>query len=93
MKHLAIAAGDVTAVMRDYAANPQLNWIGGPLDGIYVVADNIKSTWEKFGKVAGPLKVSVDKLEESANKGCHRIGQRAVPGQAADQGALCLNLP
>jgi hypothetical protein len=63
----AIAAGDVSVVMRGYGANPQLNWVGGPLDGTYVGADKIRTTWEKFGKAVGPLKVSVANLEESAN--------------------------
>jgi hypothetical protein len=63
----AIASGDLSVVMRGYAANPQLNWIGGPLDGTYVGADSIRTTWEKFGKATGPLKVSVTNLDEAAN--------------------------
>ena len=63
----AIAAGDLSVVMRGYAANPQLTWVGGPLDGTYVGADGIRTTWEKFGKAVGPLKVSIANLEESAN--------------------------
>lgn len=63
----AIGAGDLTAVMSGYAANPQFNWVGGPLDGTYTSADAIRGVWEKFTNSAGPLKVSVDKLEESAN--------------------------
>ncbi len=63
----AIAAGDLGVVMRGYAANPQLNWVGGPLDGTYVGADNIRGAWQKFGKAVGPLKVTVANLEESVN--------------------------
>jgi hypothetical protein len=62
----AIAAGDLSVVMHGYAANPQLTWIGGPLDGTYTT-ENIRATWEKFGKAVGPLKVSVANLEEAAN--------------------------
>jgi hypothetical protein len=63
----AIAAGDLAVVMRGYAASPQLTWVGGPLDGTYNGADGIRTTWEKFGKAVGPLKVSFANLEESAN--------------------------
>ena len=63
----AVGAGDVAVVMRGYADNAQFNWVGGPLDGTYASADAIRGVWEKFTKSAGPLKVSIDKLEESAN--------------------------
>ena len=63
----AIGSGDLAAVMSGYAANAQFNWVGGPLDGTYGSPDAIRGVWEKFTKSAGPLKVSVDKLEESAN--------------------------
>ncbi len=63
----AIGSGDLSIVMRGYADNAQFNWVGGPLDGTYTSADAIRGVWEKFTKSQGPLKVSVDKLEESAN--------------------------
>ena len=63
----AIGSGDVSVVMRGYADNAQFNWVGGPLDGTYTTADTIRSTWEKLMKSQGAMKVSVDKLEESAN--------------------------
>ena len=63
----AIGSGDVAGVMRGYADNAQFNWVGGPLDGTYASPAAIQGVWEKFTKSAGPLKVSVDKLEESAN--------------------------
>ncbi|MES2688673.1 MAG: nuclear transport factor 2 family protein, partial [Pseudomonadota bacterium] len=63
----AIGSGDLAVVMRGYADNAQFNWVGGPLDGTYSNADAIRGVWEKFTKSQGPLKVSVDKLEESAN--------------------------
>lgn len=63
----AIGSGDLAVVMRAYADNAQFNWVGGPLDGTYANADAIRGVWEKFTKSQGPLKVSVDKLEESAN--------------------------
>lgn len=63
----AISSGDLAVVMRGYADQAQFNWVGGPLDGTYMSADAIRGVWEKFTKSQGPLKVSVDKLEESAN--------------------------
>jgi hypothetical protein len=63
----AIGNGDLGVVMRAYADTAQLNWVGGPLDGTYASADAIRGTWEKFTKSQGPLKVSISKLEESAN--------------------------
>ena len=63
----AIASGDLSIVMRGYADKAQLNWVGGPLDGTYTSPDAIRGAWEKFTSSQGPMKVSVDKLEESAN--------------------------
>lgn len=63
----AIASGDLAVVMRGYAAQPRLNWVGGPLDGTYVGTDSIRAAWEKFAEAAGPLKVSVAKLDEAVN--------------------------
>lgn len=63
----AIGSGDMSILMGGYADNAQFNWVGGPLDGTYTGADNIRGVWEKFTKSQGAMKVSVDKLEESAN--------------------------
>ena len=63
----AIGSGDLAVVMRGYSDQAQFNWIGGPLDGTYTSADSIRGVWEKFTKSQGQMKVSVDKLEESAN--------------------------
>ncbi|GAB3757738.1 hypothetical protein GCM10028796_02330 [Ramlibacter monticola] len=63
----AIASGDVQILMRGYAENAQFNWIGGPLDGTYTTPEAIRGVWTKFTGAQGPLKVSVDRLEESAN--------------------------
>ena len=63
----AIGSGDLTVLMRGYGDQVQFNWVGGPLDGTYSTPDVIRGVWEKFTKSQGTLKVSVDKLEESAN--------------------------
>lgn len=64
----AIASGELGPLMRGYADNAQLNWVGGPLDGTYSGSGSIGALWEKFAKAQGPLKLSVDKLEESVNQ-------------------------
>lgn len=63
----AIASGDLQVLMHGYAEKAQFNWIGGPLDGTYTSPDAISAVWSKFTGSQGPLKVRVDKLEESAN--------------------------
>ena len=63
----AIASGDLQIVMRAYADQAQLNWVGGPLDGTYATNDAIRVTWGKFTKAAGPLKLTIGAVEESAN--------------------------
>ena len=63
----AIASGDVQSTMAAYADNARLEWIGGPLDGTYATQDAIRGVWTKFTGAQGPLKLSVDRLEESAN--------------------------
>lgn len=63
----AIGSGDIAVVMRAYADNAQFNWVGGPLDGTYTSSDAIRGTWEKLMKSQGTMKVSISKLEQSAN--------------------------
>jgi len=63
----AIASSDLQIVMRGYADNARLEWIGGPLDGSYSTPDAIRGVWARFTGSQGPLKLGVDKLEESAN--------------------------
>ena len=79
----AIASGDLALLMRGYADNAQLTWVGGPLDGTYAGTDSIRGIWEKFAKAAGPLKLTVDKLEESTNpKGATVIANVQFDGKA-----------
>lgn len=62
----AIGAGEVDAIMTQYAPDATFQWIGGPLNGAYAGADKIKELWTKFAKNA-PLDVSLAKVEESVN--------------------------
>ena len=63
----AIGAGNIDQLASAYTADSRLYWIGGPLDGVYTGADGIGAVWQKFSKAQGPLKVTVDKLEEAGN--------------------------
>ena len=62
----AIGAGQVDAIMDQYASDATLQWVGGPLNGGYAGAEKIKEVWAKFSK-NGPFDVSLAKIEESAN--------------------------
>jgi ketosteroid isomerase-like protein len=44
----AVAASDVEALMRDYAGDAYLEWVGGPLDGRYRGKAEIRAVWQKF---------------------------------------------
>lgn len=44
----AVAAGDIDTLMRDYAEDAYMDWIGGPLDGRYRGKAAIRTVWEKF---------------------------------------------
>ncbi len=63
----AIGSGDLNQLMAAYAADAQLNWVGGPLDGRYQGADSIGQLWQRFAKAQGPLQVSQAGLQEAAN--------------------------
>ena len=63
----AIASGDLQVVMRAYADNAQLQWVGGPLDGSYTSPEALRGVWTKFTGSQGPLKLSVASIEEAAN--------------------------
>ena len=79
----AIGAGDTSIIMRGYGDNPQLTWVGGPLDGMYAGDDAIRITWEKVGKAVGPARVTVLAIEESANpKGATIVAKVQFDGKA-----------
>jgi len=63
----AIASGDLSVLMRSYNDAAQLQWLGGPLDGSYSGTAAIRGVWERFEKAQGPLKATVESVEESAN--------------------------
>lgn len=67
MHFKAIAGGNVEQIMQGYGDNAILQWVGGPLDGVYAGHDKIRELWSKFAKANAPLEVAAGKVEESAN--------------------------
>jgi hypothetical protein len=65
----AVAAGDHDNVMRDYADDAYLDWVGGPLDGRYRGKDAIAEVWKKFLANNGgrPRPAKFGKLEAYGN--------------------------
>lgn len=63
----AVAAGDVSKVMANYADNAVFQWVGGPLDGVYSGRESIQGVWSKFAKGNAPLTAKIEQLSESSN--------------------------
>jgi ketosteroid isomerase-like protein len=65
----AVAAGDLDALMRDYADDAYLDWVGGPLDGRYHGKAAIKAVWQKFiaANAGKPRPAKFSKLDAYAN--------------------------
>lgn len=65
----AIAAGDLEALMRDYAEDAYMDWVGGPLDGRYHDKAAIRAVWQKFiaANAGKPRPAKFGKLESYAH--------------------------
>jgi hypothetical protein len=65
----AIAAGDVEALMRDYAEDAWMDWVGGPLDGRYRGKAAIRDVWKKWDALndGKPRQARLGKLSQYAN--------------------------
>jgi hypothetical protein len=63
----AIAKGDVEQLMSAYDQGASLQWVGGPLDGVYAGDAKLREVWTKFAKAQGKLDLAVNNLHESAN--------------------------
>ncbi len=63
----AIASGNVTMIMSQYAPNATLHWIGGPLDGSYAGTKAIQSAWTKFSGANSKLTEKVDDIMVATN--------------------------
>lgn len=67
-----IAAGDVGSLTAAYGSQATLQWIGGPLDGVYGDAAAINTVWSKFAKAQGldgehKLETRIVNLSEAGN--------------------------
>ena len=78
----AIAAGDLDALMRDYADDAYIDWIGGPLDGRYRGKAEIRAMWQKFIKAndGKPRPASVSPLTAFSNPKGASLQARAAYG-------------
>jgi hypothetical protein len=65
----AVATGDLDALMRDYAEDAYMDWVGGPLDGRYRGKTAIGEVWKKFIANNGgkPRPAKLGKLESYSN--------------------------
>ena len=65
----AVAAGDLEALMRDYAEDAYMDWVGGPFDGRYQGKVAIRAVWQKFidANAGKPRTAKFGKLEAYAN--------------------------
>lgn len=55
MHFKAVASGDVSNIMSQYAPGATVSWIGGPLDGAYTGHAAIRSLWGKFAHANGKM--------------------------------------
>lgn len=78
----AIASGDIEALMRDYAPDAYMDWVGGPLDGRYQGEAAIRLVWKKFiaANDGQPRQAEFSKLESYANPKGASIEASAIYG-------------
>lgn len=55
MHFKAIASGNISTLMGQYAPGATFLWVGGPLDGTYNGTKSIQSLWQKFSKANGKM--------------------------------------
>ena len=78
----AVAAGDLDALMKDYADDAYMDWVGGPLDGRYRGKAEIRAVWQKFiaANAGKPRPANFGKLVSFANAKGATVQQRADYG-------------
>jgi hypothetical protein len=78
----AVAAGDLEALMQDYADDAYMEWVGGPLDGRYHGKAEIRAVWQKFiaANAGKPRSANFGKLVSFANAKGASVQQRADYG-------------
>lgn len=63
----AIAAADSAAITSQYSDAAVLQWVGGPLNGVYAGPGSLAGVWGKFTAGQGKLSVAVTNLQEAVN--------------------------
>ena len=65
----SVASGDIESIMRDYADDAWLDWVGGPLDGRYRGKAAIREAWKKFSALndGQPRPARIGKLSQQNN--------------------------
>jgi hypothetical protein len=88
----AIAAGDIDGLMRDYADDAYLDWIGGPLDGRYRGKAEIRNMWVKFiaANAGKPRPAEFSKLTAYSNPRGTSVEAKGSYGGAVPVKALHL---
>jgi hypothetical protein len=78
----AVAAGNLDALMQDYAEDAYLEWVGGPLDGRYRGKAEIRAVWTKFiaANAGKPRPANFGKLVSFANPKGASVQQRGDYG-------------
>ncbi len=78
----AVAAGNLDALMQDYADDAYMEWVGGPLDGRYRGKAEIRAVWQKFiaANAGKPRPANFGKLVSFANPKGATVQQRADYG-------------
>jgi hypothetical protein len=78
----AVAAGDLEALMKDYADDAYLEWVGGPLDGRYRGKAEIRAVWTRFiaANAGKPRPANFGKLVSFANPKGASVQQRGDYG-------------
>lgn len=64
----AIAQGNLTKVMSQYADSPSLQWVGGPLAGEYQGKEKIQAVWQKFIKTQAPLETAITNVKSTTKE-------------------------
>lgn len=63
----AVASGDLDKITADYTDKSVFQWVGGPLDGVYVGSEAVRGVWAKFTSAQGKLQVDVSSVQEAEN--------------------------
>lgn len=86
MHFKAIASGNVSHIMSQYAPDATFLWVGGPLNGSYTGSKAIRSVWNKFSHAVGKTTAKTSDIVVGTNsKGMtvtanvKFIGKKTIP--------------